>query len=226
MPGRSFLASYHPLVETRAGRMAIRDHGLPPFIDGSCRREPDFESSYPSISATCRAGKFAPRLQEGDRVAYLTVKRKYPDALEPVRYLVAVLRVIKRFGSHIEAAAWYLQRGQPIPSNCFVDGNSPKEFHLTNGKIPDEDRERLKGDVDPPKVIRVWDRSYRSRITTWPVFLATEADLLDLNRPPCLSDDQLRAIFGGKIPCTENPARIAARQMDRLVDLGKQASAG
>jgi hypothetical protein len=44
----------------------------PPFIDASCRREPDLESRYPSITALCREGHFAPHLHEGDVVAYMT----------------------------------------------------------------------------------------------------------------------------------------------------------
>jgi hypothetical protein len=75
--GRCFLATYRPLVRSLAGRQAIQEYSLPPFIDGSCRREPDFESPFPSITATCRGGNFAPRLREGDRVAYLTVRGRY-----------------------------------------------------------------------------------------------------------------------------------------------------
>ena len=74
MDGRCFLATFRPLIHSPGGRDAARRYGLPPFIDGSCRREPDLESPFPSITATCRAGKFAPRLVVGDRVAYLTVK--------------------------------------------------------------------------------------------------------------------------------------------------------
>jgi hypothetical protein len=82
MAERRFLATYRPLVKSRAGREAIRQHALLPFIDGSCRREPDFESRFPSIAAICRAGTFAPRLLVGDRIAYLTVKGKYVGARE------------------------------------------------------------------------------------------------------------------------------------------------
>src|SRR5271157_5978822 len=117
MAERRFLATYRPLVKSRAGREAIRQHALLPFIDGSCRREPDFESRFPSIAAICRAGTFAPRLLVGDRIAYLTVKGKYLDAREFGWHLVAVLRVIHRFESHKDAAAWYGRQNQPLPSN-------------------------------------------------------------------------------------------------------------
>jgi hypothetical protein len=82
MAGRCFLVTYHPLVKFSGGRKAMYQHGLPPFIDGSCRREPDFESRFPSITATCRGGNFAPRLQIGDRIAYLKIKGKYPGDFE------------------------------------------------------------------------------------------------------------------------------------------------
>jgi hypothetical protein len=45
-----FYNSFRPLLNTREGRAAIERFGLPPFIDGSCRREPDFQSEFPSIS--------------------------------------------------------------------------------------------------------------------------------------------------------------------------------
>ena len=52
-----YLNSYAPLVSTAAGRKAWELHELPPFIDGSIRREPDLEHEFPSISCLCRAGK-------------------------------------------------------------------------------------------------------------------------------------------------------------------------
>src|SRR5262245_28127631 len=105
MPQRCFLATFRPLIQTSDGRYAAKSNGLAPFIDGSCRREPDFESPFPSITATCRSGKFAPRLQVADRVAYLTVKGKYFNDRQPGWRLVAVLRVIERFETHTAAAA-------------------------------------------------------------------------------------------------------------------------
>ena len=116
--GRCFLATYRPLIQTAAGRLVVLQFGLPSFIDGSCRREPDLESRFSSVSATCLAANFAPRLQVGDRVTYLTVKGKYSGDLEPGWRLVAVLRIRRCFPSHEDAADWYLQHGLLIPSNC------------------------------------------------------------------------------------------------------------
>lgn len=82
-------------------------HEHPSFVDASCRREPDFESEYPSISCVCHGDKFAPRLIEGDRVAFLTVKLKLPRDRAACYRFVAALHVMKRFESHAEAAEWY-----------------------------------------------------------------------------------------------------------------------
>src|SRR5688500_12057217 len=107
-PGdRVFIVTYTPLVATRHGRVAAERHGLPPFIDGSIRREPDLEHPRPSISCLFRAGKFVPRLAEGDRVAYLTRRGRYGEEPLPHWRLTAVLRVVERFGSHEEAKACY-----------------------------------------------------------------------------------------------------------------------
>jgi hypothetical protein len=214
--GRCFLATYRPLVRSASGRQAIQQHSLPPFIDGSCRREPDFESPFPSITATCRAGNFAPRLQAGDRVAYLTVRGQYLSDRESRWRLVAVLRVVHRFASHTEAADWYKGQNLPLPSNCFADGNPPKPLELTNGDPPTEVKQL--GEHDPVRIIRLWDATYRKRIARWPVFLATEAVFLELNQPPQLVEAQLRSIFG-RIPSTLNPPVIPRQQMDDLVRL-------
>ena len=136
MTGRCFLATFHPLIHTAAGRRAVQRSGLPPFIDGSCRREPDFESPFPSITATCRAGGVAPRLRPGDTVVYLTVKGTYGRDIQPGWRLVAVLKVVNRFESHVLAADWYRSNNLALPSNCIVEGNPPKPLELTNGTPP------------------------------------------------------------------------------------------
>jgi|SRR5208283_1187834 len=216
MAGRCFLATYRPLVKSLHGRQAMQRRGLPPFIDGSCRREPDFESPFPSITATCRGGSFAPRLQVGDRIAYLTVKGKYFNDPENGWRLVAVLRVIRRFSSHKEAASWYESQDQPLPSNCLVDGNPPKPLEFTNGSPPAEVRKRVEGKQVSIRIVRLWDATYRQRVTKWPVFLATEAEVIELNRPPRVSETQMRSAFG-RIPSTRNPPKITCEQLEHLV---------
>ena len=57
-----YLVTYRPLVGNGRGKAAIKQYGLAPYVDDSCRREPDFEAAFPSISGLCRSTRFAPRL--------------------------------------------------------------------------------------------------------------------------------------------------------------------
>ena len=158
MHGRRFVATFHPLVRTKAGREASSRLAIPPFVDGSCRREPDFESAFPAITALCRGGNFAPRLQPGDAVAYLTVRGRYLHDKVPGWRIVSVLRVLERFESHHAAAEWYAARNIPLPNNCLVPGNPPNTFDRTHGAPRREVLERGRG--DPVRTIRVWDSRY------------------------------------------------------------------
>jgi hypothetical protein len=192
-----FYNSFHPLVFTPKGHQAAQRFGLPPFIDGSCRREPDFQSSFPSVSALCRAGKFAPRRQIGDSIIYVTVKGWWQ------RRLVAVLRVRERFESHDEAAHWYRELGLPLPSNCMVRGNEPIPYEQTVQDQPDLAR---------------WNLGYMARARTYPVFLATDALYCNVDDPPVVTDDMLRAALG-RLPGTQNPPRITGAEALQLLSL-------
>lgn len=191
MGGHCFLATFRPLILTAAGRAAAQQHSLPSFIDGSCRREPDFESSFPSITASCRTGNFAPRLGVGDRVVYLTVKAKYGEDTTPGRRLVAILRILQRFSNHAGAAQWYTLKDCELPSNCLVPDNPPKAFEVTNGNPPVEVKKRVCLKSDAHFAVRLWDATYRQRISKWPVLLATTAEFLELRQPPQLRDGQI-----------------------------------
>ncbi|HUR83665.1 MAG TPA: hypothetical protein VM733_23120 [Thermoanaerobaculia bacterium] len=178
-----YLVTYRPLCGTPFGLHAIARYGLPPFIDSSCRREPDFQSKFPTITALCRAGKFAPRLEVDDRVAYITAGSWY---------LVAILRVTERLNSHEEAAEWFRFRGLPLPSNIMVDGNPHQPLERTAGL--------------PPGVpsIGVWNASYKERARAHGVVLVCEAPHLELHHPPQITrEDWSRWI--GKVPATQNP---------------------
>lgn len=166
----------------------------------------------------CRAGNFAPRLQVGDRVAYLTVKGKYAGEPEAGWRLVAILRVSHRFPSHKEAAGWYVGHGYPVPSNCLVDGNPPKPFEFTNRNPPAKVKERVAAESDFGLAVRLWDATYRRRVAEWPVFLATEAELLELSHPRQLRKAAIVETFG-KVPATLNPSEIGCDRLERLVEL-------
>jgi len=139
-----YLVSYKPLCYNAQGRQAIEIYNQKKFVDHSTRREPALESPYPGISAICRAGNFAPRLQEGDIVVYITVKGRHLSINKDHWCLVSILRVIKRCPSHEEAAAWYRERGLPVPNNCMVESTDPLPKHLTALECKNEEiyRER------------------------------------------------------------------------------------
>lgn len=219
MAGRCFLTTYHPLVRTRSGRGAAERHALPPFIDGSCRSEPDFQSTFPSISSCCRAGKFARRLQEGDRVAYLTVKGKYENDVEPGWRVVAILRVIKQFSSHDGAADWYRQQNLSLPANCIVEGNPPKQFEFTSGDPGPSIKKCAEG--DPDLTVQLWENAYAERTRKWPHFLATEAEVVNPWNPPQLTQALMKKIFG-RLRSTQHPPCIKIEEMDQLLRLARE----
>ncbi len=217
-PGRCFLVTFRPLAASPAGRAAARAHGLPPFLDGSCRREPDFESTFPSITAICRARNLAPGLQVRDRVAYLTVKGRYLDNVESGWCFVAVLRVIRRFPTHRDAASWYKSKGLSVPSSCFVEGNPPIPLEFTDRRPPPKIRKLVVAERQAARTIRLWDATYRQRVAKCPVFLVTKAEFLELNKPPLIVAADMLEVFG-VIPATRNPLEIKCEQLARLLAL-------
>jgi hypothetical protein len=192
-----FYNSFRPLVKTAAGRTAVHRFRLPPFIDGSCRREPDLQSEFPSISALCRAGMFAPRLHVGDTVIYVTVKGRWQ------RRLVAVLQVRERFDAHDDAAEWYRQLGLLVPSNCMVRGNNPIPYEQTVQDQPDLHR---------------WNVGYLAIARAHPIFLVTDALYRNVDEPPVVSDQMLVDAFDRK-PGTQNPPAVREEQALRLLEL-------
>jgi hypothetical protein len=197
-----FYNSFRPLVSKPAGRRAAVAFGLPPFIDGSCRREPDFQSAYPSITGLCRKNKLTPRLHVGDHVIYVTTKGRWGGIDEPHRRLVAVLRVRERFADHPHAAQWYSELKLPLPSNCWVDDNLPIPYAQTVQDTPEA----------------TWDRDYRARARRYPTFLATDPLFCKLDDPPIVTTAMLLETFGRE-PGTQNPPRISDEEAYHLLRL-------
>lgn len=197
-----YLASYRPLTMNARGRTAIEDFGLLPYVDHSCRREPDFESQFPSISAICRGSKFAPRISRSDLVVYMTVMGTYSGYRDPHWRLTAILEVVKRFKSHDKAAAWYQRQGLEPPSNCMVRNNPPRRLAETS---------------NPKNYLRVerWDAGYWKRIRETPVFLVCRPLFLELDDPPVLTRKFMCQTFG-RIPPTRNPPRISVQEYRKL----------
>ena len=178
------LVKYSPLNSTEAGQRAVARFGLPPYADGSCRREPDFESQHPSITALCRRSLFAPHLKEGDEVLYLTVKDFYGKTFKH-RRVVALLKVLKRFESHPDAARWYAAQGEKLPSNCMVPGNPPLPLtHTTRGAS-----NCAPGCGSATATLKQWNAHYQKRADEVPVFLACKTVWKELTSPAILTDE-------------------------------------
>ena len=199
MGGACYINEFRPLAETPHGRDAIEHGKLPPFIDASCRREPDLESQHPSISALCRGAHFAPHLHEGDVVACMTKDFAYPATTPSARRLVAALRIHKTWQpvdgkgwpkAHQEAAEWYRQQGLLLPGNCMVRGTKPLPLEFT-------DRNRAN--------LRDWEAHYWQVARAHGAFHACEPIFLDVIDPPRLQTRQLHEWFG-EIP---NPREMS-----------------
>ena len=198
-----YLNSFRPLCSTPSGRAAITEYGLPPFIDGSIRRDPDFELEFTSVTALCRKGKFAPKLCVGDRIVYLTCKGMYVGPAERHRRLVSVLQVCHKLDSHVAAQEWYEEHGQPVPSNCMVEGNLPRPYDQSSQQFPSH---------------AAWDREYRTRASNDPVFLVCVPLFKGLGTPPVVTDQDLFSVFG-RIPGTQHAPNITVTEYDDLIAL-------
>ncbi len=198
---RRYLCSYWPLAKTAGGRRAALKFGLPPFVNGMSRREPDFESRYPAITASSRGANFAPRLLPGDTVVYTTTKGLWGELRQKHWRIAAVLEVGWRFETHAAAAAWYRRRGLPPPSNCVVDGNPPLPVPLTlrHGSPADD-----------------WDAVCARRAREHGTLLACHARFLDLHDPPVLTEERVLAVFG-TVPNTRTPPEITDAALDALL---------
>ena len=215
----AFLVTYRPLAVSKHGRNAAGSFSLPPFVDASCRREPDLQSPYPSISALCRVNQFAPRLTEGDEILYLTVKSAFGEPTEPYYRAVAHLRVKKRLESHAAAADWYKSQGCPVPSNCMVPGNAPVPYNRT-GAAPGRKATACSTEAS----LRTWDRKYRQRSCQVGVFLACDPLWLELHQPPKLLVSDIVAVFG-RVPGTRTPPQIGVADIHNLLQRAKQNGA-
>ncbi|HUP63520.1 MAG TPA: hypothetical protein VNA69_24250 [Thermoanaerobaculia bacterium] len=200
---RAFLATYRPLCGSPQGRAAIARHAIPPYVDASCRREPDLEARWPTISALCRGANFAPRLRPGDRVAYMTTIQHGAWRLS------ALLEVKERFETHKEAKAWHEARGLALPSNCMTRGNRPIPLDRTDGC----------GGCHSSRELAQRDAVYAERALRFGVMLLCKPLFIQLHSPPVISREDWIA-WNGRVPVTRTPPQISERLWDRLTHLG------
>lgn len=215
------LNSFHPLCETGIGMNAINKYGFPPFIDASCRREPDFENPFPSITALCRQEAFAPQLFPNDIVVYVTVKGKWFTDFNHYR-LIAILEVIDRKETHMLARSWYYHKGIKVPSNCMVEGNPPYSFVETAGNyekqtdignflnyLPDKQK------VIAERRIKIWNDEYLRKSKKWGAFIITRPVYLNLDDPPILTEEDIFSIFSKRIN-TRTPKKLSKSEFKEI----------
>jgi hypothetical protein len=228
--------SFRPLCLTNFGRINIEKYHLYPYIDSSCRREPDFENTYPSISALCRQGIFAPHLRKNDIVVYITVKRNYPikELLfsEEHHKLVAILQVIDTFPSHEEGAEWYRNQGLIIPNNCMIPNNSHIEFDKTGGVFETQKKEKAFLELNESsqksigkKYAELWNKHYLDKVYNddpkkrWGNFVITKPLFLEYNNPPAILQSDFERIMN-KVPLTRTPSKISFETLVNLAKIG------
>ena len=198
-----YLNTYTPLARSAAGRETSVRFKMPPFIDGSIRREPDLEHKWPSISCLCRADKFAPRMRVGDYVAYMTCTgpwHKDSEARPSIhRRLAAILCVHTILQDHEGAASWYRRRGLGLPSNCIVPGNPRKALEESHRMT------RFRCVMSDGKLHGTWDKAYQRRAKKYPLFLICKPVFRSLGwDAPKVNDADLKHVFR-KLPGTQNP---------------------
>lgn len=221
------LVTYKPLCSNIFGINAIKSFGLNPYIDSSCRREPDLELSNPSISGLCRKNKLAPQLKLDDIIIYLTLPPKYKVAQKYLNQdtynLTAILKVINVFPNHISASKWYETNCLPIPSNCMIKGNPPKDFNLTGSNYNSQKKMKdyfslslIEKTKEARKQLIIWNKEYNTRADQYPSFVITEYLYNHIINPIPIHKNQLRNIFNGVIPGTQNPKNLSKEEFNKL----------
>lgn len=177
---KKYLSSFYPLNSTSAGKKAVAKCKLPPFIDGSCRREPDFENEFPCITGLCRPG-FAEKLNIEDVIVYVTNKKGIGS-----RKVIAVLGVIKVFANHREAADWYIKKNKSIPNNIMVDETKPFDLDNTHKKMGWE------AWITSANSLQKWNEGYEDRASKYPKVVQCTILYRELNTPIALDQTKFR----------------------------------
>ena len=199
------LNSYRPLCINMHGREAVVKYGLPPFIDSSCRRDPDLQNPYPSTTSLCRGENFVPTLSVGDIIVYFTRTGNYGIYSSGNRVLTSILEVAEIYETHEEAAEWYLNHHIELPSNCMVPGNPPYPWEQTAG-VNSRDFDNIAD----------WDAFYYARSKRISTFVRTNKLFCELYNPPVITNEMLIDVFG-RIPNTQTPPTICEKLFKKLL---------
>ena len=206
-----FLNSFIPICINGFGIKNITENKLPNFIDGSCRREPDFQNLYPAITQLCRPGKLVPRLSVGDLVIYLTKLGNYGNP--PAHWnFISILEVLSLQLNHCSAANYYLANNIPIAQNIICNHTAPFTLNMTHGLsgFPN-------GNLNPNRIISIWNNSYISRANNFSKVAITRVwkGHLHLNNPPQITRQMMMNIFD-RIPGTQNPPKLTDVEWDNF----------
>jgi len=200
--GKCWIVSFNPMCITARGRRAVKSHGVKPFVDSSCRREPDLEAAYPTITEICRPGKFAFKLAAGDEVVYVSTKDCFGSKLPHHRY-VARLVVLKVIVGHSRAAAFYRSYTKILPSNCIVPNNPPMDWRFVGGEILKLTARAMK------RRVSIADKYYSYLAKRFPVFVICKAIYMNLDDPRQIFNVDWVSNFG-RVPGTQNPTSFAS----------------
>ncbi|GAB1370190.1 hypothetical protein MASR1M45_02490 [Candidatus Kapaibacterium sp.] len=206
----AFLTSFTPLVSSKAGKIVAKANKINPFIDGSCRREPDFENDYPAITGLCRPG-FVKRLKKDDIVVYWTNKYGLN-----ANYLVAILQVVEIVESHTEAEKWYKNMKIDLPNNIMVKGNNPMPLDKTHYITP-----KINSKTDST-IIAEWDAGYLVRSKKHPHVAICKIweNYLFLDEPTEIKPEDSIKVFN-RIPGTQTPPKLTNDEWKEFQELLK-----
>lgn len=199
-----FLNSFTPLAVNKIGRASAEQNNLPLFIDGSCRREPDFENPKPAITQLCRPKKLVNRLSIDDLIIYITKLGRYGTKQAHWK-LISILEVISIVPDHNSVLTFYTKNKIPLSQNIICNNTSPFPLDYTHGI-----NENNKNGTDAIEVIKRWNAGYIYRAMQYPEVAITQVwnDILHLDNPPIINHQMMKSIFG-RIPGTQNPPRLS-----------------
>lgn len=201
-----YLSSFYPLGCTKKGVEAV-SKSFPKYIDGSCRREPDFQNKFPAITGLCRP-RFAEKLKKDDIVVYTTNKKGIGS-----RKIVAVLKVIyDECKNHQDASNWYKEKGKDIPNNIMVKETKPFDLNETHQKGFWESW------IDHKDEIKKWDAGYKDRAKKHPKVAICKVLYKNLDNPEELTEKEMVDIFRRR-PGTRNPSIVKPKEWEGLKKL-------
>ena len=151
----------------------------------------------------------------------MTVKGKWFTDFDHHR-IIAILEVIDRKETHLQAKSWYTSKGLTIPANCMVDDNSPHPFLETAGRYENQkdiknfliytpEKQNIIGD----RIVKLWDNEYLQKSKKWGTFIITKPIFINLTDPPIFTDQDIQNIFNKKIN-TRTPKKLTPNEFKEV----------